>query len=163
MRILFMSLISLSNVSLKFGVKVLLDGADLNILEGDSVALVGRNGTGKTSLLKLVAGLNVPDSGRVERLKTVKTAYLPQDVPVDLRGSAYDVAAEGLGEVGLKLSRYRRLLAEIEAGAAHTDEFDALSLELDALDAWSVDSKIRAVLERLEISPNSTWRSASAG
>lgn len=163
MRILFMSLISLSNVSLKFGVKVLLDGADLNILEGDSVALVGRNGTGKTSLLKLVAGLNVPDSGRVERLKTVKTAYLPQDVPVDLRGSAYDVAAEGLGEVGLKLSRYRRLLAEIEAGAAHTDEFDALSLELDALDAWSVDSKIRAVLERLEISPELDVASASAG
>ena len=163
MRILFMSLISLSNVSLKFGVKVLLDGADLNILEGDSVALVGRNGTGKTSLLKLVAGLNVPDSGRVERLKTVKTAYLPQDVPVDLRGSAYDVASEGLGEVGLKLSRYRRLLAEIEAGAAHTDEFDALSLELDALDAWSVDSKIRAVLERLEISPELDVASASAG
>lgn len=158
-----MSLISLSNVSLKFGVKVLLDGADLNILEGDSVALVGRNGTGKTSLLKLVAGLNVPDSGRVERLKTVKTAYLPQDVPVDLRGSAYDVAAEGLGEVGLKLSRYRRLLAEIEAGAAHTDEFDALSLELDALDAWSVDSKIRAVLERLEISHELDVASASAG
>lgn len=158
-----MSLISLSNVSLKFGVKVLLDGADLNILEGDSVALVGRNGTGKTSLLKLVAGLNVPDSGRVERLKTVKTAYLPQDVPVDLRGSAYDVAAEGLGEVGLKLSRYRRLLAEIVAGAAHTDEFDALSLELDALDAWSVDSKIRAVLERLEISPELDVASASAG
>ncbi len=158
-----MSLISLSNVSLKFGVKVLLDGADLNILEGDSVALVGRNGTGKTSLLKLVAGLNVPDSGRVERLKTVKTAYLPQDVPVDLRGSAYDVASEGLGEVGLKLSRYRRLLAEIEAGAAHTDEFDALSLELDALDAWSVDSKIRAVLERLEISPELDVASASAG
>ena len=158
-----MSLISLSNVSLKFGVKVLLDGADLNILEGDSVALVGRNGTGKTSLLKLVAGLNVPDSGRLERLKTVKTAYLPQDVPVDLRGSAYDVAAEGLGEVGLKLSRYRRLLAEIEAGAAHTDEFDALSLELDALDAWSVDSKIRAVLERLEISPELDVASASAG
>lgn len=163
MRILFMSLISLSNVSLKFGVKVLLDGADLNILEGDSVALVGRNGTGKTSLLKLVAGLNVPDSGRVERLKTVKTAYLPQGVPVDLRGSAYDVASEGLGEVGLKLSRYRRLLAEIEAGAAHTDEFDALSLELDALDAWSVDSKIRAVLERLEISPELDVASASAG
>ena len=158
-----MSLISLSNVSLKFGVKVLLDGADLNILEGDSVALVGRNGTGKTSLLKLVAGLNVPDSGRVERLKTVKTAYLLQDVPVDLRGSAYDVASEGLGEVGLKLSRYRRLLAEIEAGAAHTDEFDALSLELDALDAWSVDSKIRAVLERLEISPELDVASASAG
>ena len=158
-----MSLISLSNVSLKFGVKVLLDGADLNILEGDSVALVGRNGTGKTSLLKLVAGLNVPDSGRVERLKTVKTAYLPQDVPVDLRGSAYDVAAEGLGEVGLKLSRYRRLLAEVEAGAAHTDEFDALSLELDALDAWSVDSKIRAVLELLEISPELDVASASAG
>ena len=158
-----MSLISLSNVSLKFGVKVLLDGADLNILEGDSVALVGRNGTGKTSLLKIVAGLNVPDSGRVERLKTVKTAYLPQDVPVDLRGSAYDVAAAGLGEVGLKLSRYRKLLAEVEAGAAHTDEFDALSVELDALDAWSVDSKIRAVLERLEISPELDIASASAG
>ena len=81
-----MSLISLSGVSLRFDNKILLDGASLNIAEGDTIALVGRNGCGKTSMLKIIAGVYEPDSGLVERVKGVRVAYMPQDVPRDLSG-----------------------------------------------------------------------------
>ena len=69
-----MSLISFSGVSLKFDTNVLLDNADLSLCAGDRLAIVGRNGCGKTSLLKLMAGLIQPDSGLVEKVGGVKTA-----------------------------------------------------------------------------------------
>ena len=108
-----MSLISLSDVSLRFGVKPLLDSANLNIQQGDFMALVGRNGAGKTSLLKLIAGIIPADSGLVERVKNIKSAYLPQDVPTNLKGSVYAVVSSGLGEMGELLCRYKELLRVI--------------------------------------------------
>lgn len=159
-----MSLISLCSVSLKYGLKPLLVDADLSVQAGDSIALVGRNGCGKTSLLKLIAGLNEPDAGRVERMKSTTAAYLPQDVPLDLSGSAYAVVADGLGETGRLLARHMELSNRSESGGeAERREFDTLSAKLDELDAWDADSKIRAVIDRLEISPDIEMSSASAG
>lgn len=159
-----MSLISLCSVSLKYGLKPLLVDADLSVQAGDSIALVGRNGCGKTSLLKLIAGLNEPDAGRVERMKSTTAAYLPQDVPLDLSGSAYAVVADGLGETGRLLARHMELSNRSESGCeAERREFDTLSAKLDELDAWDADSKIRAVIDRLEISPDIEMSSASAG
>ena len=131
---------------------------------GDSIALIGRNGCGKTSLLKLIAGLNEPDAGRVERMKSTTAAYLPQGVPVNLSGSAYAVVADGLGETGRLLARHMELSHSLENGGdADRREFDSLSAKLDELDAWGADSKIRAVVDRLEISPDIEMSSASAG
>lgn len=159
-----MSLISLCSVSLKYGLKPLLVDADLSVQAGDSIALIGRNGCGKTSLLKLIAGLNEPDAGRVERMKSTTAAYLPQDVPVNLSGSAYAVVADGLGETGRLLARHMELSHSLENGVdADRREFDSLSAKLDELDAWGADSKIRAVVDRLEISPDIEMSSASAG
>ena len=159
-----MSLISLCSVSLKYGLKPLLVDADLSVQAGDSIALIGRNGCGKTSLLKLIAGLNEPDAGRVERMKSTTAAYLPQDVPVNLSGSAYAVVADGLGETGRLLARHMELSHSIENGGdAERREFDSLSAKLDELDAWGADSKIRAVVDRLEISSDIEMSSASAG
>ena len=160
-----MSLISLSDVSLRYGVKPLLDSANLNIQQGDFMALVGRNGAGKTSLLKLIAGLIPADSGLVERVKNVKSAYLPQDVPINLKGSVYAVVASGLGDIGTLLCRYKELLSIIES--AHSDaeqnEFDALVAKLNDLSAWDIDSKIMSIIERLEINSELDVSSASAG
>lgn len=160
-----MSLISLSDVSLRFGVKPLLDSANLNIQQGDFMALVGRNGAGKTSLLKLIAGLIQADSGLVERVKSVKAAYLPQDVPTNLKGSVYSVVASGIGEIGGLLCRYKDLLARIESEHTHEEqaEFDSLVAKLNDLSAWDVNSKIMSVIERLEIDAELEVSSASAG
>ena len=76
--------------------RTLLDEADLSVERGDRMSLIGRNGCGKTTLLKMIAGIVRPDSGTVERVKNLTTAYLPQDVPSDLTGSVFDVLASGL-------------------------------------------------------------------
>ncbi len=160
-----MSLISISDVSLKFGLKPLLKSADLNIQQGDFMALVGRNGAGKTSLLKLIAGLIQPDSGLVERPKTLRAAYLPQDVPTNLNGTVYSLVASGLGELGESLCRYKTLLSKMES--EHTEaehaEFDSLVAKLDDARAWDTDSKIMSIMERLGIPPELDVSSASAG
>ena len=80
--------------------RTLLDEADLSVERGDRMSLIGRNGCGKTTLLKMIAGIVRPDSGTVERVKNLTSAYLPQDVPSDLTGSVFDVLASGLGLAG---------------------------------------------------------------
>ena len=95
-----MGLISLNKVSLRYGLRTLLDEADLSVERGDRMSLIGRNGCGKTTLLKMIAGIVRPDSGTVERVKNLTSAYLPQDVPSDLTGSVFDVLASGLGLAG---------------------------------------------------------------
>ncbi len=160
-----MSLISLNNVSLRYGTQVLLDCADLNIENGDSMALVGRNGCGKTSLLKLIAGLTEQDSGIIERQRGIKVAYMQQEVPENLEGSVYSVVASGMGDVGKLLSRYRIALKKLET--EHTPEiqkeFDDVSHEIEMRSAWSLDAKVFELVARLELEPDLDVATISAG
>ena len=95
-----MALISLQKVSLSFGGAPLLDKVNLQIEPGERVCLVGRNGVGKSCLLKLLAGEIPPDSGRVRSGPEVRIARLSQEVDQALTGSIYDVVASGLGAAG---------------------------------------------------------------
>ncbi len=90
------SLISLQNVSLAFGGEPLLDSVTLNISKGDHICLVGRNGCGKSTLLKVVSGELEPDAGEIVRQPSLRVATLPQDVPVGLSGSVFDVVSAGI-------------------------------------------------------------------
>lgn len=160
-----MSIISLSEVSYRYGAHVLLDCADLNIAEGDQLALVGRNGCGKTSLLKLISGEHLPDSGLIERKNGIKTAYLPQDVPMSLNGSVYSVVASGLGEKGEIFCRYNFLLSKVDSPdfAQFQTEFDALSHRIDELSLWGLGAEISDTVKKLELDPNLELSTASAG
>ena len=89
-----MALLSLQNATIEFGGDPILDDVTLNIEEGDHVCILGANGAGKSTLLKILAGLVAPDSGDILRAAHVRLAYLPQDVPADRDGSAFDVVAE---------------------------------------------------------------------
>mgnify|MGYP003291345248 CR=1 FL=1 len=95
------SLLSMQGVSLAFGGDPLLDGVSLDISKGDRIGLVGRNGSGKSSLLKVIAGELEPDSGTIVRQPSLRIATLPQDVPDGLKGSVLDVVlsigGEGVG------------------------------------------------------------------
>ena len=95
-----MALMTLRNISLSFGMAPILDGVNLTIEPGERVSLVGRNGTGKSSLMKIMAGVRGADEGTVIADEDTVTAYLPQDVPTDLEGSVYEVVFSGLGEAG---------------------------------------------------------------
>lgn len=79
-----MALVTLKDVNLAFGGPMLLEGADLQIERGERICLIGRNGTGKSTLLKLIHGEHLPDRGTVTREPGLKTAMLPQEVPLDL-------------------------------------------------------------------------------
>ena len=91
-----MALLSLREVGLSFGGPRLLDGADLQIDRGERVCLLGRNGEGKTSLMRLIHGEISPDDGLVERQQGLRVALLPQDVPEGLGGSVAEEVARGL-------------------------------------------------------------------
>jgi len=91
-----MALISLQDVSLGFGGPRLFDGINLQIEQGEWLGLLGRNGMGKSTLLKLVNGDILPQSGSVSRQQNLRTAYLPQEVPADVVGKVFDIVAGGL-------------------------------------------------------------------
>jgi ABC transport system ATP-binding/permease protein len=92
----FMALISLENVSLGFGGSRLFDGINLQIEQGEWLGLLGRNGMGKSTLLKLINEDIYPQSGAVSRQQNLRTAYLPQEVPADITGKVFDIVAGGL-------------------------------------------------------------------
>ncbi len=91
-----MALISLENVSLGFGGPRLFDGINLQIEQGEWLGLLGRNGMGKSTLLKLVNGDINPQDGSVSRQQNLRTAYLPQEVPAGIVGKVFDIVADGL-------------------------------------------------------------------
>jgi len=91
-----MALLSLKNISIKFGGAPLLDGVDLHVEAGDRACLVGRNGAGKSTLLKILAGEIEADDGDIVRAPGIKISYLPQDVPTSLSGTVRDVVEGGM-------------------------------------------------------------------
>jgi len=90
-----MPLVMLKDVSISFGGPILLDTVDLQIKRGERICLIGRNGTGKSTLLKLIHGELSPDSGMITKTKGMKTALLSQEVSLNLDGSIYDIVASG--------------------------------------------------------------------
>ncbi|MGR3301895.1 MAG: ATP-binding cassette domain-containing protein [Candidatus Scalindua sp.] len=93
-----MALLSLQEVSVRFGGPSILDQVSLQIERGERVCLLGRNGAGKSTLLKLINGELMPDAGDVVRQKGLRTAYLSQEIPRDLHGTVFDIVLDGLRE-----------------------------------------------------------------
>src|SRR4030067_1615061 len=93
-----MALINLKNIKVGFGSPMLLDGVDLQIEKGERVCLVGRNGAGKSTFMKVISGALEPDGGQISLLPGLKTSMLHQEVPRDLKGKGFDVITSGTAE-----------------------------------------------------------------
>ncbi|PIW65065.1 MAG: ABC transporter ATP-binding protein, partial [Candidatus Omnitrophica bacterium CG12_big_fil_rev_8_21_14_0_65_50_5] len=104
-----MALISLQNIVVAFGGPRVFDELSLQLEPGERVALLGRNGTGKTTLMKVIAGELGVDGGRVIRQQGLEVRYLPQEIPVDLKGNVFDIVALGLGKRGELLADYHHV------------------------------------------------------
>jgi ATP-binding cassette subfamily F protein uup len=160
-----MPLLTLESVSLAYGHVALLDHVDLALDPGDKVALVGRNGTGKTSLLRIVAGEANPDDGAVRRTPELRLAYVPQEPQLFPGHTVFEAAAEGLGEARRLLGEYERVAQELETG--HDPRLMArlaqLGQQLESGAGWRVKSRVEMVLSRLHLAPHAPVSELSGG
>jgi ABC transport system ATP-binding/permease protein len=159
-----MALLNLRGVRLAYGMAALLDGVDLSLEPGERVCIAGRNGEGKSTLLKILAGEIQPDAGEITRRDGLVTAHLTQEVPEDVRGSIFDVVAEGLGETGLLLERFHHLSLEAAAGdSAALAAMGRVQAELDAIDGWSLQNRVETTLSRFELPADQPFCELSGG
>ena len=155
----------MQDVNIAFGGPAILDGADFAIERGERVCLLGRNGAGKSTIMKLLDGTIRPDSGEVVRQGGVAVTRLEQEVPADVSGTIFDVVAAGLGDAGHLLARYHQASHAVgaHASAAALRELDRLHHALDAANAWEMQSRVDTVLEHLALDADADFNAASGG
>ena len=160
-----MALIGMRNVCWGFGEPPLLENVTFQIGKGERVSLVGRNGVGKSTLLKLLGGEMLPDSGDIWRQQGISVAALEQDVPAGFDGTIFDVVAEGLGETGRALAEHSRICRHIGTGenAQLAKRRDELQHMLDAGDEWALLTRVENILSRTRLDPESRFTELSAG
>jgi ATP-binding cassette subfamily F protein uup len=156
-----MELLRLDQASLAYGTQVLLDGVDLALRKGDRLGLLGRNGAGKTSLLKVLAGEQEPDSGSRWLRPGTRLARLSQALPPGDAVTVYDAVAGGLAEVGELLSRYHRLAHD--GAATDLEALAAVQQALEAADGWRLQQRVEAVLSRLALPADRELAALSGG
>lgn len=156
-----MPLLTLDHVSLAYGLKPLLDDVSLSIQEGEKIALVGRNGEGKSTLLKVLAGAVEPDSGLVIQEDGVVLGFLDQHLPERSDETVFNIVASGLPKSAQLLRDYHAL------SHAHSEmdleRLSALHAEMDLHDAWSLNQRVEATISRLELDPEARLRDLSGG
>lgn len=158
-----MAYITLRDVQLAFGGPALLDGANFNLERGERVCLIGRNGEGKSTLLKLIEGSLLPDAGEVSIQNGITIAMLAQDVPMD-SGKVADIVADGAGEAAAVLKAYHEandacVLGDMDA----CDRMGNLQHKLDQLDGWALENKVNAILSKMGLDPNADLADLSGG
>ena len=153
-------LISFKNVNLNLGNTVLLDQVNFTLDAGERLCLVGRNGTGKSTLMKVLTGDVAIDSGELVRSQGLRITELPQDVPTGIGGSVFEVVADGLGKAGRLVAEYHHLLLH---EPDNMDKLGRVQTALEALDGWTIDSKVQAMVERLQLPPDLDFAELSGG
>lgn len=159
-----MPLLQLHHLDLAYGSTPLLRGANLTIEKGERIAIVGRNGVGKSSLLKLISGEIAPDSGRIIVDSSLKIASLHQMLPNNLKGTIYEVVSEGFGPLASLWQEYNTLLArQEEESSSPLDKLGQLQQKLEAHGVWEYEQKIEEILSRLALNPQQKVTTLSGG
>ena len=136
------TIISASEVTVRYNEHAILDNVTLGIQEGDRIGLVGRNGCGKTTFLKILAGLQAPDSGEISRQRELVASYLPQDFMLDAAKSVHENIRDGAQHV-------LDLIAEFESLPHDSKRHEHLEHRIAALDGWTVDRRIEVAMSHL--------------
>ncbi|HEV3237205.1 MAG TPA: ATP-binding cassette domain-containing protein, partial [Gemmataceae bacterium] len=159
-----MPLLRLDDVSLAYGHLPLLAHVDFQIESGERVCLVGRNGTGKTTLLRVIGGTALPDDGEVWRQETLRIGHLEQEVPPDTELTVFEVVATGLGQLGRLLADYHHLTHHAASGGRSSlTRMSELHARIEALDGWNINQKVETVLTRLDLPADMLLTDCSGG
>ena len=161
-----MAIISYRNLTVSFGGPLLLDDVGISIEKKERICLLGRNGEGKSTLLRILSGQVIPDKGENERLPNFRVAKLDQEIPVGVQGSIFDVVAEGLGEKADILRAYNQASLQLDEKPEDeklADEVDRLQSELDRTDGWSLDHKVASIIDRVGLTQEQSFATLSGG
>lgn len=161
-----MALLGMQDVSVGFGGPPLLEHMNLQIEPGERICLIGRNGVGKTTFLKLIAGRLQPDSGVLSRAPQLTVTALEQEVPNTLTGTVFDQISAGLGSRGELLAQYHQLSHDL-AGRPQDKlllgRLDKLHHELDREDGWQMNRRVEVIIEKMKLDADADFAALSAG
>ena len=157
-----MPLLELKNAGLHYGTQVLLDNVDLSIEKGQRICLIGRNGAGKSSLMKVIEGSVSLDEGSVWREPQLKIARLEQDLPAAENVTVYDTVASGLKKTGQLLAEYHRLVGSAESEEALL-QLARVQQQIDVADGWSLQTRVETIISRLQLPADKTMGELSGG
>ncbi len=160
-----MAVISLSDAQLAFGHVALLDHAELSLEAGERVGLIGRNGTGKSSLLKVIAGQGKLDDGQLVQQQGLRIAYVEQEPQFDADASIFDAVAAGVADIQALLAEYDSLAASMGSAddAKLMDRMHGVQAKLDVVDGWNLSNRVEATLQRLNLDGQRVISTLSGG
>jgi len=160
-----MNILSVENASFAVGHVALLDKTSFQLDSGEKIGLIGRNGAGKSSFLKILAGVQKLDDGQIIVQNNLKIVYVPQESFFDKDTTVFDTVAEGLGEIRDLLRRYHHVSHELENGSSETllKELNELQLEIEAKDGWKLDAAVKQTLGELGLPENEKIGNLSGG
>jgi ATP-binding cassette subfamily F protein uup len=157
-----MTLLRFDDVGLEFGDQVILNGVSLAIEPGERVCLVGRNGAGKTTVLRLIAGSVEPDRGEIERRAGLNISQLAQNLPTELDLTAREFVAGGLADLQAMVDDYQ-LRARAQPTGRALRELEAIQQQIEALDGWRIDQRVDVILTELDLPAERPLRELSGG
>ncbi|MDC0471013.1 ATP-binding cassette domain-containing protein [Candidatus Pseudothioglobus singularis] len=153
-----MPLITLDNISLRFSEKVILDEINATIHKGDKIGLIGRNGEGKSTFLKVLAGIVAADDGDLKIQNSTRISYLEQQPPEDNDNTLFNIVAHGLGDRGELISKYHDALKENNISLS-----SQLQEQIESQDLWPYLHKIETILNRFKLSADTSLSTLSGG
>ncbi|MDH5254674.1 MAG: ATP-binding cassette domain-containing protein [Gammaproteobacteria bacterium] len=157
-----MSLVRLDDVSLAYGEQKLLVNVGFEIGPGERVCLIGRNGTGKTSLFRLITGVVQPDSGLIQYRNGIVMSTLEQELPETLDATVREVVADGLADLRALVNEYEQL-AHQRLDKAGLKRLDDLQHRIDELDGWRIDQRVELMMTEMMLPPDQPIGELSGG
>ncbi|MCP4075239.1 MAG: ATP-binding cassette domain-containing protein [Gammaproteobacteria bacterium] len=158
-----MPIVTVKNLYHSFGSHPILDHINLSIDKGERICLVGRNGTGKSTLLKLLSKQNKPDEGEVNYSQGIRVGELRQDVPVSIDGSVYDVVAEGVGELGKIITEWHHCILAVAEDPSALKQMEILQQKIEAENGWNIEQRISSTISLLKLPGDEKFDALSGG
>ena len=148
-----MSVISLSNAQLAFGHVALLDHTEFSLEAGERIGLIGRNGTGKSSLLKVIAGLAKLDDGLLSFQQGLRIAYVAQEPEFNPQASVFDTVAAGVSNALELIAQYEQLTSQLgtDDDSALLEKMQQLQSSIDVVDGWNLENRVQTTLQKLNL------------